>query len=184
MTPASIWRLPELRDLASRAGATRWALYQRSYGAASAKPTGVLSTLPFEGDFGIIGWPTFTPSGSYSGPLARMVAPAMKMGVKNTAPSAAYPFALCMRIAGAIAKHLQSIVKVAKIPPGRAAAFSALEADADLFCTRTCVRAVSSYSFVIAIGAIRAVSSCSFFIAIGTIFAVVWDGISAPWDFR
>ena len=123
LTPASIWRLPELRDLASRAGATRWALYQRRYGAASAKPTGVLSTLPFDNDFGIIGWPRFTTSGSYAGPLSRMVAPAMKMGVKHTAPSAAYPFALCMRVAQAIAKHFQSTVKVAKILAGRAAAF-------------------------------------------------------------
>ena len=144
LTPASIWRLPELQDLARRAGATRWALHQRKYGAASAKPTGVLSTLPFDSGFGVVGWPTFTATGHYAGPLTKMAAPAMKLGSVNTQPSAAYPHALCMRIAQAIAEHFEVRPKVAKIPAGRVAAFSALERDAELFGPSPVIHPTSS----------------------------------------
>ena len=65
-TPASIWRLPEVFDLAIKADATRWALHQRSYGTPYAKPTGILASFRLDDNFGVIGWPVMREDGRLS----------------------------------------------------------------------------------------------------------------------
>ena len=50
--PASIWQLPELRELSEKFGAVRRVLHQRHWGAASPKPTAFIATFPLHGDFG------------------------------------------------------------------------------------------------------------------------------------
>ena len=69
-TPASIWRLPEVFDLAIKADATRWALRQHSYGTSYAKPTGILASFKLDDDFGVVGWLVMRGVGAYDGPFA------------------------------------------------------------------------------------------------------------------
>ena len=83
-TPASIWRLPEVFDLAIKADATRWALHQHSYGTPYAKPTGILASFKLDDDFGVVGWPVMRDDGAYAGPLPRVKAASVKMGPEHT----------------------------------------------------------------------------------------------------
>ncbi|CAE7668058.1 unnamed protein product, partial [Symbiodinium microadriaticum] len=66
--PASIWQLPEVRALG--ANAATWALHQCNFGGSSSKPTRLLSNLPAALPLHM-GWPKFSTSGSYDGPLPR-----------------------------------------------------------------------------------------------------------------
>ena len=89
--PASIWRLPEVLDLAIRSDATRWALHRKSYGATYAKPTGILASFKLGDNFGVVGWPVMHNNGTYAGPLPNIKAANMQMGPGLTAKTAAYP---------------------------------------------------------------------------------------------
>ena len=99
MTPASIWQLPELRKISEDQGAKRVAIHQYHYGASFPKPTGILATIDLAPGFGVEGWPEFSGTGEYTGPLTRIAAPPMKLGPENTAPTAEYPAALARTLA-------------------------------------------------------------------------------------
>ena len=77
----------------------RRAIHQKDFGTPYLKPTGFLMTLEGSADFGELGWPVLDDVGNYVGPLAWRPAPRMKLGKANTAPTAAYPPALCKKIA-------------------------------------------------------------------------------------
>ena len=105
-TPASLWQREDLRKLP---GAIRGAFYQCDWGAADyAKPTGSLtSAATFAAAPGFhVGWPTFYDNGYYSGPLPASCGHNHQSligrdgsGDFRTAPTGAYPPALCRRFA-------------------------------------------------------------------------------------
>ena len=115
--PASLRQAPKLRDLATQVKARRaahglcsesvkvrrGAFYQCTFEANYAKPTGILGTLEgmSEPESFREGWPTFTSSGKYLGPLTAHCGhdhPPL-IGPARTAPSAAYPPQMCRWIA-------------------------------------------------------------------------------------
>ena len=57
--PASIWQLPEVRDLVYRTSATTWAIHQCEFGADTLKPTRFLSDIPEAAKEKHQGWPQF-----------------------------------------------------------------------------------------------------------------------------
>ena len=68
--PGSVWRWPQVKELAERHGLSTGALLQSSWGRAFPKPTRFLHNLPaFERDLRP-GWPTFEKD-SYIGPLEK-----------------------------------------------------------------------------------------------------------------
>ena len=105
-TPASIWQLPVVRELAELTSAACWPIHQCIFGAPSSKPTRLMSNLPSCLQHGQQ-WPTFDENGFYSGPLGRCPhefhEPLLGFNVQlqkwNTADSAAYPAAMCRDIA-------------------------------------------------------------------------------------
>ena len=98
-TPASPWRLPEIRSVAEKINARRVAIHQRDYGTPYLKPTGFLLTLDEDPSFGVEGWPIMDDVGNYVGPLAYKAGPHMLLGKSNTGKTAAYPPALCKKLA-------------------------------------------------------------------------------------
>ena len=105
-TPASIWQLPVVRELAELTSAACWPIHQCIFGAPSSKPTRLMSNLPSCLQHGQQ-WPTFDENCFYSGPLGRCPhefhEPLLGFNVQlqkwNTADSAAYPAAMCRDIA-------------------------------------------------------------------------------------
>ena len=104
--PASIWNLPELRELGFK---TR-AFHQIDYGAPTVKPTRILFNFGFE-DMGVEGWPVLDEDHRYVGPLQTASNPAGKTlmrtsqdeeGPFKTAAAAAYPPGMCQHIAQCI----------------------------------------------------------------------------------
>ena len=74
--PGSIWRWKSLKDLAARPGVTWGALAQLSLGAASVKPTRLLTNIPKVINWLNLGPPVFGGTGKYMGPLPFTQAPA------------------------------------------------------------------------------------------------------------
>ena len=105
--PASIFQLPEVRELAASSGAFSFAVHQCSFGASTAKPTRFATTLPAARDRGFPGWPVFDPAGKYLGPLPPNCGHRRKAqligrqpdGSFKTSASAAYPPLLCKFLA-------------------------------------------------------------------------------------
>ena len=119
--PASIWQLDALRQLQITTEAYTWALYQCEYGkesglacADTSKPTRLLSTLPAASDEPYQGWPEFNTDFAYIGPLPHKCShsghkPLIGQdsnGRFKTAPSAAYPPAMCHRLADLIVRSV------------------------------------------------------------------------------
>ena len=114
--PGTIWNLEEMFALASLTSAWTAALFQCYLGAPSAKPTRIISTLPFcEPSVGpplSKGWPRFSVSGSYLGPLPRrcshpgkhtgLIGRPSDDGQFRTSAAAAYPPKMCQWIANMI----------------------------------------------------------------------------------
>ncbi len=70
--PASPWQLEAIRNLAKRGGLHRLAVFQCEFGrTATARPLGILSSLPIRATCVKRGWPTFedAANASYIGPL-------------------------------------------------------------------------------------------------------------------
>ena len=118
-TPASIWQLPELRKIGnkvvaeSRGGGFKTVGGNQCQfpGVDRKKPTRLLSDIRGVERFGVVGWPKFDAGGWYAGPIPKdcghrnhkqqMIGKNAKGGF-NTAPTAAYPEAMCEFIAGII----------------------------------------------------------------------------------
>ena len=115
-TPASVWQLPELKAIAEQGNAMRRAVHQKDFGTPYLKPTGFLLTLEGSAEFGVLGWPVLDDVGNYVGPLAWRPAPHMKLGKANTAPTAAYPPALCKKIADMLIQTILAQVVYALRP--------------------------------------------------------------------
>ena len=106
-SPASIWQLPAVRQLAADSSATTFALYQCEYLAETSKPTRFLTNLPAAKVLPAQGWGRFSDSGYYTGPLP-VCCPHGKhakklVGKSNgkwvTSAAAAYPPLLCKFLA-------------------------------------------------------------------------------------
>ena len=113
--PASIWQLPEIRDIAELTAPPRNDGFitvggnQCQFpGVDRKKPTRLLSDLAGVERFGAKGWPVHDAGGWYVGPIPRncghgnhkqaMIGKNAKGGF-NTAPTAAYPEGMCEFIA-------------------------------------------------------------------------------------
>ena len=89
--PASIWKWPEMKELAENTGGLRLAFHQRSFGTPYAKPTGVITNASDTTLFRYHRWPQISREGQYTGPLPRIMARPMKMGPEHTSATAHYP---------------------------------------------------------------------------------------------
>ena len=107
--PASIWQLPELKNMAVKFKATRRSFHQFPYGADSPKPSGLWTTIDMHKDFGVEGWPQFDNRFVYIGPLERIAARPMPMGPGKTGATAKYPDRLCLKLATMIIERLIKI---------------------------------------------------------------------------
>ena len=108
--PASIWQLPEIRQLAQTTSACTAALFQCDFTANTSKPTRLLSTLAnfMNMPHTWAGWPKFSPESKYLGPLpakcshsrheALIGHDAAGTGFK-TEPASAYPGPMCLALA-------------------------------------------------------------------------------------
>ena len=101
--PGSIWRWPELRQLAAEEGWATGALAQSDWGRAFEKPTRFLTNL--EGFLTCLdlGWPSFDAQGKYIGPLKARASSQQLIGSEGgsfaTKQAAAWPSELCRKIA-------------------------------------------------------------------------------------
>jgi hypothetical protein len=101
--PASIWRLPQMRELVSNTDAVTVAFHQCALADVDfAKPTRIATTASLALKFGHSGWPKLNRDGHYVGPLPRSCGhkhtPLIgqdSSGSFKTAPTAAYPPAIC-----------------------------------------------------------------------------------------
>ena len=119
--PASIWSLHEMFELAVSTKASTVALHQCHLGAASSKPTRLLSTLdlnnPNLGPPLSRGWPQFSNAGFYKGPLPRhcghrhkpLLGRSGPSGKFRTSAAAAYPPAMNCWIAQMIIRWCLSV---------------------------------------------------------------------------
>ena len=121
--PASIWQREDIRDLQRTTAAFTWALFQCDYGAStglsiasSSKPTRLLGNLSAAANEPFQGWPQFDEHRNYLGPLpqhcSHLKHPPLigrsQSGGFLTSPAAAYPPAMCHRIAELIVHSLKS----------------------------------------------------------------------------
>ena len=106
-TPASLWQRSDMKDL-SKWGYARGALYQSDWAPVPyRKPTGLITTaksIAEDQDF-FVGWPRFTSSGSYAGPLhprpgGGPLIGKNAAGESKTTPTAAYPPAMSSSSSG------------------------------------------------------------------------------------
>ena len=67
--PASIWQLPQMRQLGKSARVFTFAFYQCQFNAASRKPTRFITTIPGLALAMYPGWPSLNATGFYVGPL-------------------------------------------------------------------------------------------------------------------
>jgi hypothetical protein len=111
--PASVWQLPEVRQFHSHLGWHTVGLNQCLFGAHSPKPARFLSNMPGLTQLGNAGWPTFSDTGVYSGPIPpcghnheKLVGCFSPDGRFRTAASAAYPPALCTALANIFLQDL------------------------------------------------------------------------------
>ena len=140
-TPASIWSLPEIVQLATDTAAHTAAIYQCQDPtpgsnlpvATSPKPTRLLGTAPMIKELRFQGWPQVHDDGSYQGPLPSYCGHNHKdklIGFKpneqkfKTQEAAAYPAALCNWLARAlmqtaITKAMSPKEGETATPPGR-----------------------------------------------------------------
>ena len=84
--PASVWQLDDTLELASLFEACCGALFQCHHGAETPKPTRFLGTLAEMKKHLHIGWPSFSSSRIYQGPLPAHCGhlhPRRKMGVRE-----------------------------------------------------------------------------------------------------
>ena len=105
--PGSIWRWKSLKDLAARPGVTWGALAQLSLGAASVKPTRLLTNIPKVINWLNLGPPVFGGTGKYMGPLPFTQAPAGPLIGKTdssfrTQSAAQWPPQMCQGVAEGI----------------------------------------------------------------------------------
>ena len=140
-TPASIWDLREIEELAKCTGAHTAAIYQCQDPtpgsdlpvASSPKPTRLMGTASILQELRFQGWPQIHEDGTYQGPLPKYCGHAHKsklIGLKadkagfKTEAAAAYPPALCNWLARAL---IEATIKDAlakkqgesPTPPGR-----------------------------------------------------------------
>ncbi len=110
--PASIWQLPEMRQLVETTQGTTWAVYQCKYSALSPKPTRFASNIRQCKNFQCSSWPKFDSKHRYLGPLPRSCGHRFHVkkligkddtGKWRTSPSASYPAGLCKYLASIIA---------------------------------------------------------------------------------
>ena len=108
--PASIWQSEEIAELASHTGAITGALHQCHFeGGRSSKPTRLMGTVSNLASAVHPGWPTFSTSGQYLGPLPwrcghdaghpPLIGWDPESNAWRTSFSAAYPMGLCMCLA-------------------------------------------------------------------------------------
>ena len=105
--PASIWQLPEVRNLAASCGAHCFAVHQCHFGAGTSKPTRFATTLPATATVGHPGWPDLDDNNKYRGPLpagcghrhSSHLIGRKEDGSFLTAASATYPPDLCKFLA-------------------------------------------------------------------------------------
>ena len=125
--PASIWQLPEMRELQVQTGSTTWAIYQCEYGAGTPKPTRFISNIPHCKSFPFRTWPRFDTNGQYLGPLpfkckhkwhVKKLIGKDKTGKWTTSPSAAYPPELCYHLASIMSTVLRRGAKHDEISVG------------------------------------------------------------------
>ena len=94
--PASIWSFQETLDICAKGDVACWGLHQCFFGAATSKPTRLLSNLPAALQFGV-SLPAFDSGGQYTGPLQQCPhahdrrACGYANGAWNSAATAAYP---------------------------------------------------------------------------------------------
>ena len=115
LIPASIWSWPELLDLLVSTPTVCFALFQCHFGAHFAKPTRLLTNLRafLQNPPKYASLPSFDASHRYTGPLPRqcphgdshgpLIGKDAQTHAWRTAPSAAYPPAMCRWLATAIA---------------------------------------------------------------------------------
>ena len=110
--PASIWQLPEMRQLVEKTQGTTWAVYQCKYSALSPKPTRFASNIRQCKNFQFSSWPKFDSKHRYLGPLPKSCGHRFHVkkligkdvsGKWRTSPSASYPSGLCKYLAAIIA---------------------------------------------------------------------------------
>ena len=108
--PGSIWRWPEIEALMKYPGMTWGALHQCDWGRPYKKPTRLLGRLEGLGEILASGAPRFDEKGFYVGPLPATGPADIELVGKaesgfKTGPSAAWPPALCERLAQLTLQH-------------------------------------------------------------------------------
>ena len=89
--PASIWKLPDLRNAADKLeGMQSIALHQCNWGAPTPKPTRLLTDLPLHASFLFNQWPQLDDQGRYLGPLPRHCGHTHKYGLAKQHPEEAF----------------------------------------------------------------------------------------------
>ncbi|CAJ1386988.1 unnamed protein product [Effrenium voratum] len=89
--PASIWKLPDLRNAAEKLeGMQSIALHQCNWGAPTPKPTRLLTDLPLHASFLYNQWPQLDGQGRYLGPLPRHCGHIHKYGLAKQHPEEAF----------------------------------------------------------------------------------------------
>ena len=107
--PGSLWAMEETFALAKSISASTVCFFQCPFGAASSKPTRLLSTIPLSNPDELTlakGWPRFAKSGRYLGPLParcghkhQPLIGRSSSGSFRTSASAAYPASMCKWLA-------------------------------------------------------------------------------------
>ncbi|CAJ1392764.1 unnamed protein product [Effrenium voratum] len=91
VSPASIWKLPDLRNAAEKLGGMQSiALHQCNWGAPTPKPTRLLTDLPLHASFLYNQWPQLDGQGRYLGPLPRHCGHNHKYGLAKQHPEEAF----------------------------------------------------------------------------------------------
>ena len=101
--PASVWQLPEMRQVVEEFGGITFAIFQCHFGAESPKPTRFVTSLQRAAAFPHSGFAHFDSKRRYLGPLPASCTHTFHVkkligkqkGKWKTADSAAYPPALC-----------------------------------------------------------------------------------------
>ena len=112
--PASVWQLPQMRQLGASLKVYTFAFYQCQFGASSRKPTRFITTFPQLALAMYSGWPVFDQLSFYQGPLPPSCTCARRhVGIIKRHPddsfatslAQAYPPAMDAWMAQAILQH-------------------------------------------------------------------------------
>ena len=105
--PASVWQLPQFKQLLAQPGVRTMGIRQSDFGTAYVKPTRILYKLVALEQRGFPGEPAFSAEGAYQGPFPRTTAQVSLVrrpgdtGFKTTG-TAAWPASMCQWLASGI----------------------------------------------------------------------------------